>query len=274
MASAVPVVPRAQRRVLRHDVLDNLRAGILNGQLAPGTRLLEIDVSQRLGVSRGPVREAIRQLEQEGLVEFFPHRGAVVVGIGEDEVGPIYDVRAVLEARAFARAARSATPADLAELSSLIDAMVDSLDRGDYDRIVDLDMEFHGRVVELSGFRLLRQLWTSIDSLVRGETFVGDEQGETAAERDARYREPALSHRDLVAALATRRSSVAAEAARRHIQDASRRLRSPERPISARTLPRHHVSTDGRRRTPDSKDGSSRESSHAVAAAGSPIQSR
>ena len=238
MASAVPVVPRVPRRVLRHAVLDSLRARILNGQLAPGTRLLEVGLSQRLGVSRGPVREAIRQLEQEGLVEFFPHRGAIVVGVHEDEVGPIYDVRAVLEARAFARAARSVTPDDLAGLSGLIDAMVEALDRQDYARIVDLDMEFHGHVVELSGFRLLRQLWANIDSLVRGQTNVELDPRVSPAEHDARYRKPALSHRELVDALASGRAWVAADAARRHIQDASRRLRSPGRSILDAPLPR------------------------------------
>jgi len=69
VASARPAFSPAPRRVLRHDVLDSLHARILNGQLPPGTRLLEVGLSQRLGVSRGPVREAIRQLEQQGLVE-------------------------------------------------------------------------------------------------------------------------------------------------------------------------------------------------------------
>ena len=175
---------------------------------------------------------------QEGLVEFFPHRGAIVVGVHEDEVGPIYDVRAVLEARAFARAARSVTPDDLAGLSGLIDAMVEALDRQDFARIVDLDMEFHGHVVELSGFRLLRQLWANIDSLVRGQTNVELDPRVSPAEHDARYRKPALSHRELVDALASGRASVAADAARRHIQDASRRLRSPGRSILDAPLPR------------------------------------
>ena len=75
-------LPRAQPRVLRQEVLEALRSDILSGRTKPGSRLLEADIAQRMGVSRAPVREAIRQLEQEGLVEFFPHRGAVVVGRG------------------------------------------------------------------------------------------------------------------------------------------------------------------------------------------------
>ena len=227
MASARPAFSPAPRRVLRHDVLDSLHARILNGQLPPGTRLLEVGLSQRLGVSRGPVREAIRQLEQQGLVEFFPHRGAIVVGVADDEVGPIYDVRAVLEARAFARAARSVTPADIAELNALIDAMVRALDRRDYGSIVDLDLAFHGRVVALSGFRLLRQVWASIDSLVRGQTRLDLDLVSGVR--------PELSHRELVDGLSSGRPSLAANAARRHIQDASGRLRRAGRQAPQRS---------------------------------------
>jgi DNA-binding GntR family transcriptional regulator len=234
VASARPALSPTSRRVLRHDVLDSLHTRILNGQLAPGTRLLEVGLSQRLGVSRGPVREAIRQLEQQGLVEFFPHRGAIVVGVSDEEVGPIYDVRAVLEARAFARATRSVTPADLAELNGLIDAMVEALDRRDYGAIVDLDLAFHGRVVELSGFRLLRQVWASLDSLVRGQTRLDLDSTATPDERDARFRIPALSHRARVDGLSSGRPALAADAARRHIQDASRRLRRAGRPAPQR----------------------------------------
>ena len=97
-------LPPAERRVLRQDILFGLRSGILSGEIPAGTRLLEIPLATELGVSRGPVREALRQLEQEGLVEFFPHRGAVVVGVGESEIETIYAIRALLEERAFAKA--------------------------------------------------------------------------------------------------------------------------------------------------------------------------
>ena len=102
-------LPPVERRVLRQDILLGLRSGILSGEIPPGTRLLEIPLATELGVSRGPVREALRQLEQEGLVEFYPHRGAIVVGVGETEIETIYMIRALLEERAFAKAARSST---------------------------------------------------------------------------------------------------------------------------------------------------------------------
>src|SRR5688500_1498911 len=76
---------RIQPRVLRQEVLTALRTAILANEITAGSRLLEADVAEQMGVSRAPVREAIRHLEQEGLVEIFPHRGAVVVGLPEAE---------------------------------------------------------------------------------------------------------------------------------------------------------------------------------------------
>ena len=102
-ASSSDPARSAGRRVLRHEILLGLRSGILSGEIPHGTRLLEIPLSTELGVSRGPVREALRQLEQEGLVEFFPHRGAIVVGVADAEMDAIYGIRALLEERAFAR---------------------------------------------------------------------------------------------------------------------------------------------------------------------------
>src|SRR5262249_5790693 len=113
-------LPRVQPRVLRQEVLEALRSAILNNEIAPGTRLFEAEVATRMGVSRAPVRESIRQLEQEGLVEFFPHRGAVVIGLPNDEIDAIYELRALIEERAIERACATATADDLKRLARLI----------------------------------------------------------------------------------------------------------------------------------------------------------
>ena len=99
-------LPLLKPRVLRQEVLSALRTAILAREIKAGSRLLEAEVAARMGVSRAPVREAIRQLEQEGLVEFFPHRGAVVVGLPDAEIDAIYELRAMIEGRATADASR------------------------------------------------------------------------------------------------------------------------------------------------------------------------
>ena len=160
-------LPPVERRVLRQDILLGLRSGILSGEIPAGTRLLEIPLATELGVSRGPVREALRQLEQEGLVAFYPHRGAVVVGVGESEIETIYAIRALLEERAFAKACRTIDDAELDRLAATVEEMIAASEKGDVAAVAEHDMHFHGRVVELSGFSYLRRLWTSIDGVVR-----------------------------------------------------------------------------------------------------------
>ncbi len=226
-ANLLPV----ERRVLRHEVLLGLRNGILSGQIAPGTRLLEVPVAAELGVSRGPVREALRQLEQEGLVEFYPHRGAVVVGIAEAEVETIYGIRALLEGRAFARACRVAADADLDALGETVERMVSASETGDVVAVTEHDLAFHGRVVEISGFQYLRRLWTSIDGVVRSRATHAGARPDLADPAEARRLLIASSveHRELVEALRTRRPTAASRAATAHVTAGLERLRAAQR---------------------------------------------
>ena len=219
-------LPRVQPRVLRQEVLEALRSAILANRIKPGSRLLEADVAGRMGVSRAPVREAIRQLEQEGLVEFFPHRGAVVVGVGDSEIETIYAIRALLEERAFAKACRVVDDAELDAMAETVEKMIAASEAGDTVAVAEHDMHFHGRVVELSGFSYLRRLWTSIDGVVRLRAARDAERPELADTTSARdwLMEPSIEHRELVEALRSRRPATAAKAARAHITRALERL--------------------------------------------------
>jgi len=221
----------AGRRVLRHDILHGLRSGILSGEIPHGTRLLETPLAAELGVSRGPVREALRQLEQEGLVEFFPHRGAIVVGVADAEIDAIYGIRGLLEERAFARACRVVDGEELDALAATVERMIEASRAGDAAVVTELDMRFHGRVVELSGFQYLRRLWTSIDGVVRLRAARDAERPEVADATSARdwLMAPSIEHRDLVEALRSRRPTTAAKAARTHISHALERLHDEER---------------------------------------------
>jgi DNA-binding GntR family transcriptional regulator len=220
-----------ERRVLRHEVLLGLRNGILAGDIAPGTRLLEVPLATELGVSRGPVREALRQLEQEGLVEFYPHRGAVVVGVAEAEVETIYGIRALLEGRAFARACRVVTEEDLDALAATVEEMIEASEAGDVATVTEHDLRFHGRVVEISGFQYLRRLWTSIDGVVRARTANTAARPELADRVHARdwLIGPSIEHRELVEALRSRRPAVASRAAATHVTRGLDRLRADRR---------------------------------------------
>jgi DNA-binding GntR family transcriptional regulator len=208
-------LPRIQPRVLRHEVLGALRGAILATEIPAGARLLEADVAARMGVSRAPVREAIRHLEQEGLVEFFPHRGAVVVGVPEAEIGAIYELRAIIEGRAMAAVATAITAAQLETLQALITEMRQVLPSKDSAAVADVDLRFHGLIVEWSGLTLLRHIWSSLDGLVRLRSY----QALGRPGKDARYftKNVAASHIVLVDALRSRDPERAAHAAREHV---------------------------------------------------------
>ena len=225
-------LPRVQPRVLRQDVLEALRAAILSGQARPGSRLLETEVANRMGVSRAPVREAMRQLEQEGLVEFFPHRGAVVVGLPEDEIDAIYELRALIEGQAIARACERAAAADLERLEALMVDMQRALRAKDIDEVAEIDLAFHGTIVELSGFSLLRHIWGSLDGLVRLRSY-------QALDRPGKARTYFLSssiasHSVLVDLIRERDAEAAAAAVRAHILDVPLQLRAEQLAPTAR----------------------------------------
>lgn len=130
-----------------------LREAILRGELAAGAHLGEVDLAERLGVSRTPVREALSRLASEGLVEVLPHRGARVARFSPDDLDGIFDVRLALEPRATGRAADRATADDLAALDDLARRMLVVGSPGpdqDLDALVPLNREFHARLLDVA----------------------------------------------------------------------------------------------------------------------------
>ena len=127
--------PRVQQ------VTETLRLAIIAGRFAPGERLIESVLSTELGTSRGPVREALRQLENEGLVMSFPYRGAVVLGVSDDEVHEVLiPIRLTLERSSFARALEKMTDDDFAELGKQIWLMEQAGKANDLLKLVEADL--------------------------------------------------------------------------------------------------------------------------------------
>jgi DNA-binding GntR family transcriptional regulator len=115
----------AEYRTLQTIVTDRLREAILSGRFGPGARLQQDDLARELGVSRMPIREALRVLHAEGLVAFPPHRGAEVIDLRPEEIEELFEVRAMLEARAAERAGPRLTDEALATLGLLCAGMDD-----------------------------------------------------------------------------------------------------------------------------------------------------
>jgi DNA-binding GntR family transcriptional regulator len=131
------------RETLANEARERLRALILNNELPPGTHLVEASLGKLLGVSRGPIREALRALDREGLVVISPHKGAVVVEWSLQDLLDAYDVRAILEIRAMELAAERSGESCAEELAALLDSWEEAGRAGDRERCADLDLEFH-----------------------------------------------------------------------------------------------------------------------------------
>jgi phosphonate utilization transcriptional regulator len=207
---------------------------ILAGQLRAGTKLNEVDVAQRLGVSRGPVREAFRALEASGLVRLEKNRGVFVREVSLDEADEIFELRAVLDEFAGRRAAERARPEDIRELEDIVDRMAEAADDRDADAYFDLNLAFHDRIVVLAGNAKLAALYRRLVhelALVRRASF--DQAG--TLPRSIR------EHRAIVATIASGDADAAAHRLRDHVLASRARVHrgreaaapSPRKPAAA-----------------------------------------
>ncbi|MBO6268874.1 MAG: GntR family transcriptional regulator, partial [Clostridium sp.] len=136
---------------LRDVVFQTLRQAILREDLAPGERLMEIPLANKLGVSRTPLREAIRMLEQEGLVVMIPRRGAQVAGISEKSLRDVLEVRKSLEKLAVELACERMTEEDMKEMDRAEEAFSAAVHEGDALRIAETDEQFHDVIYNSTG---------------------------------------------------------------------------------------------------------------------------
>ena len=147
---------------LRDVVFQTLRQAILRGELKPGERLLEIKLAEKLGVSRTPIREAIRKLELEGLVLMVPRKGAEVAQITEKNLRDVLEVRKALEELAVDLACNRIMKEDILELKKAAKEFEITLSSGDVTKIATADVQFHDIIYQATGnerlFKLLLKL--------------------------------------------------------------------------------------------------------------------
>ena len=143
-------------------VYHQIRAEILKGTLVPGESVTEMGLAKDCGVSRTPVREALRQLELEGLVELIPNKGAVILGISPEDICDIYQIRAMLEGGAAERAAQKATEEDIRKLSEILDLTEFYIAKQNMQQLQAMDGQFHQLIYEMSGSRMFKRVLTDM----------------------------------------------------------------------------------------------------------------
>lgn len=153
-----------KKRVLREDIKSYLIDAILRGVYKKDERLVETQIAKELGVSQAPVREAFRDLEQIGMLETVPFKGASVKGYSVQDVKNAYEVRAQLEGLAIRQAIKKMSDAEIEKLQSIYHKMMVASSTEDFREQVRLDVEFHEAIVKGSKNRILEIAWRSISA--------------------------------------------------------------------------------------------------------------
>ena len=153
------VLKRVPKSTLRAHIVERLRTAILTGDIPPGAPLVEAALSELFDVSRGPLREALRQLVEEGLIVTRPYSGTHVESLSIEDVREIYSLRTVLETFAFEQVWSRRDARFRSELCRRNAALLATIDRGDDRASIDTELAFHGLVYEASGHRLLQRSW-------------------------------------------------------------------------------------------------------------------
>jgi DNA-binding GntR family transcriptional regulator len=198
---------------LRELVSDALREAIMIGTLRPGERLMEIQLAEEMGVSRTPVREAIRKLELEGFVVMVPRKGAYVADISIKDINEVFEIRTALDGLAAGLAAERITEEELEQVERLLVEIGESIEQGDIERAVEVDTQFHDilykasrndRLVGIIGN--LRELFHRFRSISMGHP--------------GRLKETIDEHKRLVEAISQRNVELSQAVAREHMENA------------------------------------------------------
>ena len=188
---------RIERQSLHDAIVTRLRDMIIEGHLAPGTRINEGQIGATLGVSRTPLREAIKYLASEGLVDLVPSRGAVVKTFGAKEVRDMIDLIRNLEQFAATRACALATNGDIAEIRTLHDDMIACYRSGDRMRYYKLNQAIHSGIVALADNAALSDVHSMLQTRLKRIRFIGHEGPDKWASAVA-------EHEEMIAALEAR----------------------------------------------------------------------
>ena len=202
---------------LRQRVFERLQNDILNGKYQPGDSLIETRLSEELGVSRTPIREAIRQLELEDLVQAIPNKGVVVKGIPQQDIKDIYTIRMLIEGLAARWAAEKITDEELKELKEVLELEEFFTMKNDAQHLGQYDFKFHVIIFKASKSKPLMHTLSTFHHYVQRA-------------RKASFKTPGRAlkalkeHRDIYEAIAARDAERAEKLATEHVYNASKNL--------------------------------------------------
>lgn len=198
-------------RPLREIVYEELKMQILTGKIAPGARLMEVELAESMGVSRTPVREAIRKLEKEGLVTIEPRRGAYASRISVKDMVDILEVRQDMEGLAAYLASSRMTPQQMKKLEEISEEYDKAVKDGNMTDMIKYDSAFHNLIVESCNNSILMMMINKLQELVLRFRYIYYDNFKSAEKMPE-------EHRIIMNAICEGRAGEAREAADAHIE--------------------------------------------------------
>lgn len=202
---------------LRGRVFHKIREDILKGRYRQNEAMKELQISKELGVSRTPVREALRQLELEGLVTIIPNKGAVVSGVSAKDIEDIYAIRSLIEGLSAKWAAENIGEAQLNELEEIVYLSEFHLKKGHIEQLYELDNKFHEMLYEASGSKILRHVLSDFHHYVQRVR-------KTSLAEPERAEKSIAEHKAILEALRSKDSEAARGLTNVHVQNTSKNV--------------------------------------------------
>ena len=202
------------RSNLADEIAIYLRDLIITGEITPGTRIIESEVSNQLGVSRGSLREGMRILETEGLLESFPGRGSFVIQASHRNIQELYSLRCILEEEAIRLVIDKAREEDFDRLQKTVESMLRAAKEQRQREVTELDYQFHHQIWEIADHILLKKVLESITNQVRMYLAVQTQLYEDLAEG-------VFDHQLILQAIRNGEKETATELLKKHFELAS-----------------------------------------------------
>lgn len=201
--------------LVRRQAFQNLRNAIISGEIKPGSRLIERELCDALGISRASVREVIRQLEAERLVDVEPRRGPVISRLTREQASEIYEVRAIFESRLAEAFTRIATQEDIEALRAIHDRVKEAAARREVLPLVSLMVEMTNHMGRVAGLEITLDLLNYLGARISALRV-------TAVSKAGRIEDSMAEIEEIVNAIEARDAARASRAARRYVQNAGR----------------------------------------------------
>jgi len=211
-SSVAPLLPKVERQRLHDAVVSHLQALIIEGVLKPGTKLNEREVCERLGISRTPLREAMKVLASEGLIDIIPNRGAFVSKMNDTEIWETFEMMSGLEALSGELAAERISPAELAEIKQLHEAMIVCRAQHDLPGYYSRNQTIHNKISEAARNSVLRQTYLSVNRRLQALRFKSNF-------KEAKWDRAIQEHEEMIQALEARDGKRLATILRQHLLD-------------------------------------------------------